>query len=159
MVIVLIICSVNIAGCISLPKSYNTDATPIYPELGSTPLKYYQVIDTLQPELRWKDIKSEGQTYDVCVWETQSRVQDESWWGVPLVSKSWGDLVYYVEGISESYHKISKQLKPNTCYHWSVRTRKGKDVSEWSSFGQGMLSVIAVGYEKHVPYGFITPQK
>jgi len=159
MVIVLIVCCVNTAGCISFPKNYNTDAKPISPELDSTPMKYYKVIDTLQPELRWKDIKSEGQTYDLCVWETSSRPQDESWWGLPFTPVSWGEQVYYVEGMSESYHKIAKQLKPNTCYHWSVRTRKGNDVSEWGSFSQSMISVIVIGHEANVPYGFITPQK
>jgi len=122
-------------------------------------MKYYQVIDTLQPELRWKDIKSEGQTYDVCVWETSSHVQDESLLGLPFIPRNWGNQVYYVEGIIENYHKINKPLKPDTCYHWSVRTRKGSNVSEWGSFSQGMVSLIVIGLETNVPYGFITPQK
>jgi len=159
MVTVLVACCISAAGCITTTKSYNTDAKPISPELGSTPLKYYIVINTLQPELRWKDIKSEGQTYDVCVWETASQLQDKSWWGPPLVHKSWGNQVDYAEGISENYHKVGIQLKPNTCYHWSVRTRKGSDVSEWGSFGQGMISLIVIGYDNRVPYGFITPEK
>jgi hypothetical protein len=124
MVIILIVCCVNIDGCISFPKKYNIDANPIYPELGSTPMKYYQVIDTLQPELRWKDIKSEGQTYDVCVWETSSQLKDGSLLGLPFIPRKWGDQVYYVEGISESYHMINKQLKPNTCYHWSEHVKE-----------------------------------
>lgn len=156
---VLIACCVNTAGCISFPKTYNNDAKPIYPELGSTSLKYYKVIDTLQPELRWVDIKTEGQTYDVCVWETSSSMQDESWLGIPFIPNSWGRQVYYVEGINENYHKIDKPLKPNTCYHWSVRTRNGKNVSGWGGFSQGMIGVMVVGYETNVPYGFITPQK
>jgi hypothetical protein len=159
MMTALIFCFVNTFGCIALPKSYNTEAQPISPELGSTPLKYYNTIDTLQPELKWKDVKSEGQTYDVCVWETKSEIHDESWWGMPLVPQSWGDQVYYVESISENYYRIDKPLKPKTCYHWSVRMRKGSDVSEWGAFDQSMISIVAVGYENHVPYGFITPDK
>ena len=158
MSILLIVCFVNTAGCISFPKSYNIDAQPIYPELGNIPMKYYPIIDTLQPELRWKDITSDGHTYDVCVWETSSHVQDESLWGLPFIPRKWGEQVYYVEGISGNYHKVSKQLKPNTCYHWSVRTRKGNNVSEWGSFNQGMISLIVIGYESNVPFGFITPQ-
>lgn len=158
-IIVSIICCLGIAGCVSLPKVYNTDAKPIYPELGSTPMKNYKVIDTLQPVLRWKDIKSEGETYDVCVWETSSNPQEESWWGMPYVPRSWGSQVYYVQGISENYYKISKPLKPNTCYHWAVRIRKGNDVSKWSSFSQSMIGLFVVGAEAHVPYGFITPKK
>jgi len=156
---VLIVCCMNAAGCVSLPKSYNTDAKPIYPELGTTVNKYYQVIDTLQPELKWKDIKSEGQTYDVCVWETQSQEKDKSMWGMMYVGRDWGRQIYYVQDISENHVKIDKQLKPNTCYHWSVRTHKGSDVSEWSSFSQGMVSVLVIGYHSKVPYGFITPEK
>jgi hypothetical protein len=159
MVTVLIVCCVNTTGCVSFPKNYNIDTKPIYPELGDTPVKYYQVIDTLQPELRWKDIKSADQTYDVCIWETPSHEQGEFWYGVPFTPKTWGNQVYYVEGIGESYHKVSKQLKPNTCYRWSVRTRKGKDVSEWSSFSQSIIGLFAVGHVTNVPYGFITPQE
>ncbi len=158
-IIALIVCCVNTSGCISFPKTYNIDVKPIYPELGNTPMKYYQVIDTLQPELRWKNIKSEGETYDLCVWETSSHIQDESLLGMPFISRNWGEQIYYVEGISDCYHKINKQLKPNTCYHWSVRTRKVNNVSEWGSFSQGMIGLIVVGYETNVPYGFITPEK
>jgi hypothetical protein len=157
--VALVVCCLNTLGCVSFPKNYKTDAKPIYPELGSTIMKHYQVIDTLQPELRWEDIKSEGQSYDICVWETPPKQTGEFWWGVPYVPKTWGDQVYYVEGISENHHRINKQLKPNTYYHWSVRTRTGKDVSEWGSFSQSMLSLFVFGHVTNVPYGFITPQK
>lgn len=149
----------NAAGCMTLPKNYSSEAKAISPELGSTPLKYYKVIDTLQPELSWKDVKKEGETYDVCVWETKSHLQDESWWGVPLVPKKWGEQVDYVEGISENHYKVSKPLKPDTVYHWSVRIRKGEETSEWASFSQGMIGVLVMGYETHVAYGFITPKE
>jgi len=156
MVILSIICCVNAAGCMSLPKNYTGDLRPIYPKLGSTMMKYYQVIDTLQPELQWEDSKPGGHTYDVCVWETSSNVTDESF--VPFTYRNWGDQVYYVQGISDTHHKINEQLKPNTCYHWSVRTRNGMSVSDWAAFSQTMVGIV-IGYEGNIPYGFITPEK
>jgi hypothetical protein len=159
MITVFLLCCLNITGCVSFPKNYNTDAEPIYPELGSTIMKHYQVIDTLEPELRWKDIKSEGQTYDVCIWETSSDEQGEFFRGVPFVPRSWGKQIYYAEGISDNYYKVNKPLKPNTYYHWSVRTRKGTNVSEWGSFSQNTIGLFVVGNVSNAPYGFITPQK
>ncbi|HYA41889.1 MAG TPA: hypothetical protein VEF34_11330, partial [Syntrophobacteraceae bacterium] len=126
--------------------------------LGSTMAKYYQVIDTLQPDLQWKDIKSQGQTYDVCVWETPSSIQDEAFFAVLVMHRSWGEQVCYVESISENHYKVPKQLKPKTCYHWSVRTRSGNNVSEWASFSQSMVGFV-IGHEGNIPYGFITPEK
>jgi hypothetical protein len=159
MLTLLTACCLNTAGCASFPKHYNTEATPIYPELGSTIMKHYEVIDTLQPELKWKDIKTEGQTYDVCVWETKRQDSGEFMRGVPYVPKSWGDQVFYVEGISQNYVKINKPLKPDTYYHWSVRTRKGKDTADWATFNQSMISILVYGRVDHVPYGFVTPKQ
>lgn len=121
-------------------------------------MKYYKVIDTLQPELKWKDAKKEGQTYDVCVWETKSEPSDDSWRGMPIIPKKYGNQICYVEGITENHYRIETPLKPKTCYHWSVRIRKGTEVSEWASFSQGVVGVV-VGYGSHFPYGFITPDK
>jgi hypothetical protein len=146
------------AGCISFPKSYSSDERPISPKLGSSVTDFYQVIDTLRPVLRWKDIKSGGQTYDVAVWESASKTADKSIVGTPLKPREWGKQIYYVQGISENRIKIDKPLKPDTCYHWSVRTRTGGDVSEWATFSQAALSPIGLGYAYRLPYGFITPR-
>jgi hypothetical protein len=156
MVLALSICCLNFAGCIWFPKNYNTNATPVYPELGDSG---YPVIDTLQPELRWKDVKSEGQTYDVGVWEASSRGEYKSLWGLPVGPGDWGEHVSYVQGISENRYKIAKPLKPNTTYHWSVRIRKGDNVSEWGSFSQTAVGPLVVGHKHDIPYGFVTPEK
>ena len=147
------------AGCLSLPKTYNTQERPIEPELGASVENFYLVINTLQPVLRWKDTKSEGQTYDVAVWESPSEAPDKSIVGTPLKPRDWGKQVYYVQGISENYFKIDKPLKPDTVYHWSVRTRKGSDESEWATFSQAAISPVGIGYAYHHPYGFITPRE
>ncbi len=147
------------AGCVSLPKTYSTRERPIYPKLGSSVMKFYQVIDTLQPVLRWKNIKKEGQTYDVAVWQAPPKAADKSIVGTPLKPNKWGKQIYYVQGISGNYFKLSKPLKPNTCYHWSVRIRTGKHVSKWATFNQAAVSLVGVGYAYHLPYGFITPRE
>lgn len=158
-VIVLIGFCAAAAGCVSLPKTYSSEERPISPELGSTVADFYQVIDTLQPVLRWKDSKSEGQTYDVAVWESPSQAPDKSIAGTPLKQRKWGKQIYYSQGISQNYFKISKPLKPNTCYHWSVRVRTGNKVTEWATFNQAAVTVGAVGYAYQFPYGFITPRE
>lgn len=147
------------AGCVSLPKTYNTGELPVYPELGSSVTDFYLVIDTLQPVLRWKDIKSQGQTYDVAVWESESQAPDKSIMGTPFAPREWGKQVDFVQGISENHFKIDKPLKPDTCYHWSVRIRTGKDVAEWATFSQAAVSLVGIGYAYRLPYGFITPRK
>ncbi len=147
----------GVAGCVSLPKSYSTKVRPLYPKLGDSVSNFYQTIDTLTPVLRWSDIKSEGQTYDVAVWESPSEAPDESITGTPIKPRKWGKQVYYVQAVSQNYFKISKPLKPKTCYHWSVRLRTGSKTSEWATFSQSAVSPIGIGYAYHLPFGFITP--
>ncbi|MDR3554773.1 MAG: hypothetical protein P4L55_08465 [Syntrophobacteraceae bacterium] len=157
--LVLIGCFAVTAGCVSLPKTYSSEERPISPELGGTVMDFYRVIDTRQPVLRWKDIKSEGQSYDVAVWESRSQAPDKSITGTPLKPRQWGKQINYAQGLSRNYFKIGKPLKPETCYHWSVRIRTGKDVSEWATFSQTAVSPIGVGSAYQVPYGFITPRE
>ena len=156
--IFLIGCCAVAAGCLSLPKSYNTGELPVEPPLGSTVTEFYRVTDTLQPVLRWKDVKSAAQTYDVAVWESQSLPADKSIVGIPFEHRKWGKQVYYAQAINRNFFKIDKPLKPDTCYHWSVRTRTGSKVSEWATFTQTALSPIGLAYAHNLPYGFITPR-
>jgi hypothetical protein len=150
---------VAVAGCASLPKTYSSQARPIYPTLGTSVSDFYEKIDTLEPVLKWTDVKSPGQTYDVAVWETSSRASDKSILGTPLEPRDWGTQIYYAQALSQNFYKISKPLKPNTCYHWSVRIRTGTRVSKWATFNQSAVSLLGVGYAYHMPYGFITPRQ
>lgn len=154
-----VICFVALAACVSLPKSYSLEARPIYPKLGTSVSDFYQKIDTLEPVLQWSDVKTQGQTYDVAVWETPSRQSDESILGTPLEPRNWGKQIYYAQALSQNYYKISKPLKPNTCYHWSVRIRTGASVTKWATFNQSAVSLLGLGYAYHMPYGFITPRQ
>lgn len=147
------------AGCVSLPKSYSSRERPEYPKLGSSVTNFYQVIDTLQPVLRWKDVRTEGQTYDFALWETRSQTPDKSITGTPLKHRKWGKQIYYAQGISRNYYRIPKPLKPDTVYHWSVRIRTGNEVSEWTTFNQAALSPVGLGYAYQFPFGFITPKR
>ncbi len=157
--IVLIACSAATAGCLSFPKTFSTQERPIAPKLGASVMNFYLVTDTLQPVLRWKDIRSEGQTYDVALWQSRSEAPDKSITGTPLKNRDWGKQVSYVQGISQNYYKIDKPLKPNTCYHWSVRVRTGDEVSDWAAFSQSAVSPIGFGRAYHLPFGFITPKQ
>ncbi len=42
--------------------------------------------------------------------------------------------VYYREGLQEPEHTLEVSLQPDRKYYWSVRMRRGEEVSEWSRF-------------------------
>ena len=56
--------------------------------------------------------------------------------GLRLVYDEWaiGKEVYYREGLKESKHELEVPLQPDRAYYWSVRVRRGGDVSDWARF-------------------------
>jgi hypothetical protein len=49
-----------------------------------------------------------------------------------------GREVYYREGLEKPEHRVDVPLRPTMRYFWSVRVRRGEDVSEWSRFDARM---------------------
>ncbi len=74
---------------------------------------------------------------------------------------SIGSVVYYREGLKEPEHKLEEPLKPHRGYYWSVRVRRGENVSDWSRFTDyacyGYYS--RCGIYKYPFFVFQTPSK
>jgi hypothetical protein len=64
---------------------------------------------------------------------------------------AWGTLVYYVEDVKVTAHKMSTPLFPNRLYCWSVRERRGTAVGPWSAYDSA--------YTANQPFYFKTPKQ
>ncbi len=157
----LVLFSVLIAGCYSMPRSYGTiwhaNIEPIYPAMNYSFANRYQTIDTLKPELKWTDIKKPNQTYDLCVWQDRSGASSESAPFFTATSVSWGTPIYTVTNISANFHQVTRRLQPNTYYNWAVRIREGEKVKAWSAFTQVESKVGGSENHRNYPFGFKTP--
>jgi hypothetical protein len=145
--ILTVIMTLALGGCMSMPRVYSGPA-PIYPKPGYGWDDRYPAIGTLQPELRWQEKRNAGESYDVCIWELPD-----------LAPQSSAKLAYCRSGIAENVHQVDVPLRPDVLYLWAVRTRKGQDVSQWSSFWQSELigaGLVGTQYHFNTMYGFRT---
>ena len=130
----------NAYGCMTYHGLTPLSPLPGYPASPIT-------IPSLQPVLEWEPCEETEPTYDVFVVEGLQ--------GDRLYNP--GKPVFYREGITENKVKIEPPLVFDRLYWWSVRTRNGDKVSEWSSYDSvamyGNVSVTARNY----PYPFRTP--
>jgi hypothetical protein len=159
----LVISSVFFSGCYELPRTYrglywlHAGISPIYPAMNYGFFNRYRMIDTLTPELKWKDLKQTNQTYDVCILETPYRSIEDIQKKADQGETSWGIPVYSTNNIPTNYFQIPIRLKPNTYYNWSVRIRDGEKVGDWSSFIQQKTVFSVIETHSDVPFGFKTP--
>ncbi len=110
--------------------------TPIYPEVSSS---YPTKVDSLQPTFRWEAVTKPDVRYDFIIYE---RLQISTlgplmpYRGFISVGKfmAIGREVYYREGLEKPEHRVEVPLRPTMLYFWSIRVRRGEDVSEWSRF-------------------------
>jgi hypothetical protein len=159
----LVISSVFFSGCYELPRTYSglywlhAGISPIYPAMNYGFVNRYQTIDTLMPELKWKDLKKTNQTYDVSIWETPYRSIKDIERKDDQFQTSWGISVYYTNNIAANHHQITLRLKPDTYYNWSVRIRDGEKVGDWSSFIQQKAVLSTIHTRSDFPFGFKTP--
>jgi len=149
------------SGCYELPRNYGTvfhaGISPIYPAMNYGFVSRFQTIVTHTPELKWRDLKTTNQTYDVCIWETPYRSIDDIKRKEAQFQSSWGIPVYSTNNIATNYFQIPLRLKPDTYYNWSVRVRDGEKVGNWSSFAQGRAELSVIETRSGVPFGFKTP--
>ncbi len=114
--------------------------TPIYPEVSSrTVIK----VDSLQPTFRWEAVTKPDVRYDFIIYERRP-ISALTW--MPLrvgiqahTFAAIGREVYYREGLEKPEHRVDVPLRPTMRYFWSVRVRRGEDVSEWSRFDARMI--------------------
>lgn len=83
-----------------------------------------------------------------------------------LVTKSFsevkrivGETVYYCEGLQGTEHQVIQPLKPDTEYYWSVRVRRGAQVSDWSRYNYFVF--LGLGYQegRNLLFRFRTPKQ
>ena len=136
--------------------------TPIYPQAQVIP-EFPTPVDSLQPILKWKPLSERNMTYDVIIYEGV-RVQIPHYFlGTKLVERYEnkpmpGKVVYYREDIKEAHHRIEEPLKPNAEYFWSIRTRKGDNVTPWATLDYSVFYGIGHAAGKNVPFTFKTPE-
>jgi hypothetical protein len=115
----------GIAAC-----STHQGITPVQPEVG-----HYSptVVESLYPTFRWQPLGEPETQYDLAIFEVPASGQP-------------GKSIYYREGLKETQHKTEESLKPNTNYYWSVRSRRGDSVSDWSTYDHKLLVPIPFGF-------------
>lgn len=101
--------------------------SPLPPShLGSDP----RTVDSLQPTLSWRTVRSDnGTKYDLIIYAGVKKDLD-------LLSAYYlrGEEVYYREGIEGGSHRIEQPLKSSTVYVWGIRTHSGAHVGPWSTY-------------------------
>jgi len=126
---------------------------PLYPKVGlpSVPTS----VDSLQPTFRWEPAPESDVTYDLIIYE--GIVQGSFW--KEGVKRAVGREIYYRKGIKEAEHKIEETLNPDAEYYWSVRKRKGQNVSNWSLYDIEVVGPMGYGKASNCPFLFKTPKK
>lgn len=134
----------GLTGCMTLLApfwpSYTTihGLTPVHPHVGGR-------VESLRPTFRWEPPAHEPDVaYDLIIYESLLGVL--------------GKEVYFREGLTNPEHQVEEPLRPNTLYYWSVRVRRGGQVSDWSRFD--VTAVGLPGKKSELPFFiFKTPEK
>lgn len=126
--------------------------TPLSPKVEGPPHASWPVVGGLQPTLRWAPAAQSGVTYDLVIHEG---VKAESFWRG--TERAVGREAYYRESLTAPEHRVEQPLKPDTEYYWSVRTRTGDRVSDWSTYSYRREFILARQWGDNIPYRFRTP--
>ena len=135
-----------LAGCTSF-----AGVKPLFPEVGNP--NFPAAIDTLRPTFEWQAVAG-AQSYDLIVYEG---IKEESFW--EGTKRAVGREVYYREALPTTRHTIEQDLAPGTEYYWSVRVRKGGEVSEWSVYDYTLFLGTAYMHAGNRFFVFHTPDK
>lgn len=101
---------------------------PLTPSAGN-PNSDPEIVSSLSPTLTWEPAADSNITYDLIIYE---KIEDEPSPGE--IERRVGNRVYYEEGIAQAKHAVRMPLNPATEYYWSIRVRKGNEISEWSRY-------------------------
>ncbi|MFX0139391.1 MAG: hypothetical protein ACFFDN_37470 [Candidatus Hodarchaeota archaeon] len=123
---------------------------PLYPGVGNPNIP--KQVDSLYPTFLWEPSPDPDVTYDFILYEG-IRIED-FWRGI---KRALGEEVCYCQGLKTSKFTTEKSLKPGMEYYWSVRTRKGDHVSQWSLYDYFLF--LGTGFIKadNRPFCFKTP--
>ena len=124
--------------------------TPISPKPGISGWTHRPTtVESLQPTFRWEPADERDARYDLIIYES------------PGFFTAVGKEVYYREGFQEPEHTVEVSLQANREYYWSVRVRRGQEVSEWSRFDYTFVpGGCSMRQEEEYPFFlFRTPSK
>jgi hypothetical protein len=143
-----VIFSLLLAGCTSFSL-----LKPVNPSAGN-PQSEPDLVTSLQPTLSWEPVADTGTAYDLVIYE-KLKAPEEDAEGIHRV----GNQVYYVQGIKESHANVQTPLLPDTDYYWSVRTRKGSEVSDWSRYDYSLFLLVNIINVHNTYFIFRTPHR
>ena len=116
-----------LAGLLALMACTTTTIHGITPTSPRAGLSYWtdrpRVVETLQPTFRWEPVAESNVRYDFVIFESYDSI-----------AAVVGRKVYYRERLQEPEHTLEVSLQPDREYYWSVRVRRGEEVSKWSRF-------------------------
>ena len=137
----------GLLGLLACSKTTIHGITPISPIAG---LSYVSdqspVVKSLQPTFRWEPVDERDARYDLIIHESH-------------VLGAVGREVYYREGLQEPEHTLDVSLQPDREYYWSVRVRRGDQVSEWSRFDYWQAVGCIINTNEFPFFQFRTPDK
>lgn len=124
----------------------------VYPEIVGHPQLSPAIVDSLQPILRWKASPEQDASYDLIIYEGI-----KTWSLSRGYERAVGKEVYYRERFKETEHKIEEALKPSSEYYWSVRVRRGEQVSAWSVYNYELFVGVVWVSTRNSLFRFQTP--
>ena len=110
------------------------------------------IVSSLTPTLEWEPSPEPGVTYDLVIYAAISQKGGG-------FSPTPGRQVYYREGLVTTRHTVEQPLSRDANYWWSVRTRTGNVLSEWSKYDYTGLLGDAGTTKGNFLWGFQTPYK
>ncbi len=141
----------TLAGLLALMACTTTTThgiTPISPRAGMSYWTHQPpVVETVQPTFRWEPVAESNARYDFVIFESYD------------YKAVVGRKVYYKEGLQEPEHTLEVSLQPDRKYYWSVRVRRGEEVSDWSRFDYWHRMTCGRSYEEFAFFRFRTPSK
>ncbi len=129
--------------------------TPAYPKAGLNWAERPRTLENLQPTFRWKPVAGPDVRYDFIIYESHKIPYSWAWVEEWVIGKG----VYYREELKEPKHTLEVPLQPNRAYYWSVRVRRGENLSDWSRFDYRKYQ-YGGGHKREFPFFiFKTPDK
>lgn len=124
---------------------------PLYPGVGNP--NFPTVTESLQPVFSWEPAPGREVSYDFIIYEG---IKTESF--MEGVKRAVGEEIYYRQDLKTAEHRIEEALKPDKEYYWSVRVRRGEQVTEWALYDYTLFLGTAYVAFHNQPFLFKTPK-
>ena len=139
--------------CLGFVATLGTTGCVSYTGVRPTNPGHEQTVDDLQPVIRWKPDPDPAVTHDIVIYEPKPKSAQEGP-GIKWQQRQ----AYYREGLTGSEHRVEQPLESGKAYTWSVRARRGDDVSNWT---KREAQIFLIFYHSHTKrlLRFSTPKK